>query len=257
MLFKARVVACHPESHAVDIVILDDGRRFSGVQVLSPMAGGNVGLVDLPSPSVTDPLKPFESANTGVRDIFCLVDFVSRDIPVVLGFLYPQVSECLFADANLRVNRHASDVYHTITETGDIELSHPSGSFIKISEDPAHVDLTGLDYDARWKIKNNLERLPNIRVVVANINGVQATITIDLAGNVSLVNAGNVGINTAGTTTVVSGGEVSLTAPNVVIDATVHIKKLVTCDDDVVASGKSLVHHTHSDPQGSNTGQPV
>lgn len=210
MLFMARVVATHAESHAVDVVLMDDGRRFGGVQVLSHMAGGNAGHVDLPEPTVTDPSAPFDSQNTGIRDIYALVAFVSRDIPVVVGFIYPQVAQCLFAKKNLRINRHASDVYSTIDEAGNVEIAHPSGSFVRIAEALPHVDLAGTDYDAKWKIANNVASTPGMRVQIGNGGNVKATIDITKDGHVSITNVGNTTITTTGTTSIDSTGNMTL-----------------------------------------------
>jgi hypothetical protein len=225
-MFKVvRVVAVHPESHAVDVVVMDDGRRLAGVQVLSGLAGGNVGLSDLPEPSVTDPQKPFESANTGERDVYALLTFVGRDMPVIVGFLYPQVAQCLFARKNFRVDRHASDVYSTIDEAGNIEIAHPSGTFIRIAENLAHEDLTGQDYDGQWKTTKNAARLPGLRVQIANSGGVKATLSIDAAGNVSLTNAGTTTISSGGDMSLSSGGAMSLSATGdvTVTGANIHL----------------------------------
>jgi hypothetical protein len=257
MFYKARVVAVHSEVPAVDIVILDDGRRFSGVQILSQHASGDTGSVNIPTPSVTNSKDPFSSQNTGQRDMFCLVTFVSRDIPVVVGFLPPKVSQMQFSVNNFNIERHASDVYSSISENGDIEMHHPSGTYLKIGTSSVHTDLTGTDYNGKWKLKNNLNTLPNVCVQVANINGVQATINIGPTGNITINNAGATAITTFGTTAITSTGEVTITAPNIVLDSTVHIKKAVTVDADVVALGISSIHHLHADPEGGNTGQPV
>jgi hypothetical protein len=57
---------------------------------------------------------------------------------------------------------------------------------------------------------------------------------------------------------------VNITAPggstidaNVTINGTLHVTQQITCDADVVASGISLKNHTHSDPQGGETGGPT
>jgi hypothetical protein len=211
-MFKvARVVATHPESHAVDVVVMDDNRRLSGVQVLAGMAGGNVGLSDLPEPTVTDPQRPFESSNTNERDIYAVVAFVGA-IPLVVGFLYPQVAECLFASKNFRVNRHASDVYYTIDGAGNIELAHPSGTYIRIGETLDHVDLTGQDYDQKWKTAKNTDKLPGLRVQVANSGGVKTTFTIDKDGNVAMTTAGTLSMSSAGNMTLHSDGDMAISA---------------------------------------------
>lgn len=220
-MFMARVVAVHAESHAVDLVSMQDGRRFSGVQVLSPMAGGNVGHVDLPEPSVTDPNKRFESGNTGLRDMYAMVEFVHGAIPVVLGFLFPQVTQCNFAAKNFRVDRHASDVYSTLDGAGNLEYYHPSGTYIRIAETLDHVDLTETDADKTWKIANNTTKAPGLKLVIKNGGSVRATLTIDASGNVSLSNVGTLSLSSVGNATLHSDGNVTISAGgNVAITGT-------------------------------------
>lgn len=211
-LLMARVVATHPESYAVDVVIMDDGRRLPGVPVLSPMAGGNCGIFDLPVPTVTDPEKPYESRNTDDRDIFAMVSFVNQHIPVVVGFLYPQVAQCLFTEKNLRINRHASDVYSTLNEGGEFEYYHPSGTFIRIGDSLDHADLTGADYDKKWNIEKNTDKLPGIAVHIENINGIQTTIVLDAEGNITVTNVGDTSIETGGNTSISTTGTTDITS---------------------------------------------
>ena len=58
------------------------------------------------------------------------------------------------------------------------------------------------------------------------------------------------------TTNIVSPGTVSITAPNIHSAGDwQHIGKITTTDE-ITAIGTKLHVHTHSDPQGGNTGQP-
>src|SRR5262249_10260286 len=118
--------------------------------------------------------------------------------PVILGFLYPQVAECLFAWENFRVNRHTSDFYEVIDGQANAEWSHPSGTYFRIAETPAHADLTGQDFDKRWKITKNTERAPHVHLAVAKGGSVVADIDIDPAGNITLSHKGNLTTSTGG-----------------------------------------------------------
>jgi hypothetical protein len=203
--------------------MMNTNQRFAGVNVMSSMAGGDVGVSDLPEPDVTDPSQPFDSLHTNKNDMLAVVSFMNRDVPVVLGFIYPQVAQVLFKKKNFRVNRHASDVYSTIDEDGNIEIAHPSGTYIRIGETADHVDLTGLDYDAKWAIKKNTSRLPNIRLQVKNVNGVKSTFTIDPSGNttfttqgtMSLSSVGNMSLHTDGTMALSATGDVNITGATI------------------------------------------
>lgn len=212
-MFKlARVVATHPESHAVDVVIMDDNRRLGGVQVMSMMAGGDVGSVDLPEPTVTDAKHPFDSGNTGKRDIYALVAFVSRDIPIVIGFLYPQVAQVLFAEKNLRLNRHASDVYNTVDGLGDMELHHPCGTYVRVANAREHRDLSGQDYDAKWKIGNNTGRAVDVHVEIENGGAHKASLTLTKDGNLKVHTTGYAAVRAEGRASISSGEDVQVHA---------------------------------------------
>lgn len=56
--------------------------------------------------------------------------------------------------------------------------------------------------------------------------------------------------------TINTTGNVNLTAPLTNIVGDINLTGTMTASVDVIAAGKSLKMHTHSDPQGSNTGAP-
>lgn len=279
MLTLARVVEIHPESHAVDLVVMDDGRRLAGVQVLSGSAGSNFGLSDLAAPDAVG----YEAAGTGERDTLAVVSWV-RDIPVVLGFLFPQVAQCLFADRERMVYRHASDVYTTIDGSGNTEVYHPSGTFLRIGASPGHEDLTGKDYDKVWAIKRNTGAAVHVHLEVANAGASVASLNIDPSGNVSLTHSGNLTTSTGGNLSATVGGSASvnssgamtLTAPTITLNGSVVLNGPltqgmggggggatllgpITVTNDVTAGGISLKNHVHPGVQagGSSTGKPA
>ena len=268
MLSLARVVDIHPESHAVDLVFMDDGRRIAGVQVMAGSAGTNFGGSDLAMPDATG----YEAENTGTRDIYAVVSWI-REIPLVLGFLFPQVAQCLFADKERMVYRHASDVYTTIDKDGNTEVYHPSGTFLRIGTTAAHEDLTGKDYDGAWKIARNTDKAVHVQLTVKNAGAQKASLNIDPSGNVTLSHAGNLSVSTGGATTQNSAGNTTVTTPTMTINANVVINGAltqgkgaagggctmlgpVTVTNDVVAGGKSLMNHTHPGDSGGTTGAP-
>ncbi|MGR9106761.1 MAG: hypothetical protein ACU843_07495 [Gammaproteobacteria bacterium] len=187
-------------------------RPVSGVQVLSGVAGGDFGSADLPSPIVTDPNDPYNTGHTE-RDIYAVVGYIG-DAVIVLGFMFPQVAECLFADKNRKIYRHASDVYFTVDSAGNTELAHPSGTYLRIAEAPAHEDLTGLDYDEKWKIDNNTDKLVHVHLDVQNGGESKALISIDPDGNVTVTsNNGDISVEaTAGNVSLDAGADISITA---------------------------------------------
>lgn len=236
----AKVARIHPESHAVDITILDDNRRISGVQVMSDLAGTDFGSSDLVEPD----LPGYDEPPSKTRDIYAVVTWIG-EIPMVLGFLFPQIAQCLFAEKNRKIYRHPSDVYFTIDGEGNTELYHPSGAYLRMGATGAHEDLTGKDYDKLWKIKRNTDKPVHIHIAQG---GGKAAINIDPNGNIAIANAGTLVANVTGETT--------LTTPKLTLNGDMQVNGKVTTSGDVVANGVSVDNHTHPDPQGGNTQKP-
>jgi hypothetical protein len=231
-LRPGRVAAVHPEDHSVDLVMLDDGSRLAGVQVLSGDARTNAGRNTLASVETPSSGDAWDLTEATTRDGLAIVGFMGRH-PVVLGFLFPQVCEMTFAAQDFYVHRHPSDVYVTIDKDGNTEVSHPSGTFFRIGATPAHEDLTGKDVDGEWKITKNTDSAPYVHLVTANAGDVKASLQIDPSGNIDLDHVGNLTshtggnaevtidgnatVNVAGTTDVTSGGNAHLTAPQLLV----------------------------------------
>lgn len=246
----AKVVAIHPESHSVDVVVLRTGARLAAVPVLAGMASGQTGLSDLHLP---DAAKGFDSDNTGKRDIVAVLAYY-REAPFVVGFLFPQVAECLFKRDDFRVSRHASDVYTTVDAAGNIEIAHPSGAFVRIAESPAHENLTGQDYDKVWKIARNTGRAVHIHIEQA---GGVASINIAPSGAVTVNTTSSVAVVATGPASVASSASIALTAPAIALTGVTTIGGTLAVTGDVTAGGKSLMNHTHTDPQGGSVSPPV
>lgn len=199
----AKVVRFVPEAHAADLLFLDDGSRVPMVQVLAGSASTNTGVADMAQPGTPPSGDMWGPQDSGTRDILAVVGYVRR-APVVLGFLYPQVAQMLFADRNRKVERHASDVYTTIDDDGNVEVYHPSGTYFRIGTDPAHEDLTGKDFDGKWKIERNTDKAVHVHLSVKNAGAEVASLNMDPAGNVDLANQGNLNATV--------GGEANVTA---------------------------------------------
>ncbi len=159
-LRMAKVLRTNSESHTADVIFIDDGTRYAGVQLMSPYASTNTGRVDIPKP--TDPPgDEWDATMTEDRDVFGIVAMIDA-WPVLVGFMYPQINQMAF-DAeeypNLRLDRHASNVYTSVNDIGDAEIFHPSETFLKIGSSPAHTDLTGKDFDGNWKIEKSDDKV--------------------------------------------------------------------------------------------------
>ncbi|MGF6641774.1 hypothetical protein [Paraburkholderia sp. MM6662-R1] len=276
------VVATYPEGQSVD-VLLRDGSRLANVQVMVWTGSDKTGTVDLPDIggpiddsrwSLSAPMERY------VRGIVASL----QGVPVCIGFLLPQVTQVTFKRKNFRVKRHASDVYSTIDGAGNMEVYHPSGTYWRVGTSPAHEVLDGQDFDKRWKISNNTGAAPHVHLTVANAGSPVASIDIDPGGNIAVQANGNLSANVGGnlaatvggTTSVNSSGDMTLTAPNITMNAAVLINGSlaqgtgasggtatmqgpVTVVNDLTAAGTSVHGHKHGGVQkgGDETDPPV
>lgn len=213
----ARVVAMHPEDHSIDLVMVDDGSRLAGIQVLTSSASSNSGVSDMPTPSTPASGDKWSLAERTDCDMIAVVGFFGLQ-PMVLGFLYPQVSQMLFKEPNRRMMRHASDVYSTIDGAGNTEFYHPSGAFIRIGTSPAHEDLTGKDVDGKWKISKNTGSQVHIHVEQAGGKASldiapDGAIVVDTLSTLTARATGAVSVTTDSTLTADVAGAATVNAP--------------------------------------------
>lgn len=212
MIKVGRVVAIHPESNAVDVLMLDSGTRYPAVQVASGACSDKAGLSDLPDPGLGSGDSRWDINRKPKHTITALVMQVGgpRGMPVVMGFLPPQVCQILFEEHNRRIFRHPSDVYTLIDANGDTELYHPSGTYFRIGVNATHDDLTGKDFDGKWAITENTGTAPGVKLVVANGGATKAMLSIDHSGNVSVTCAGTLSLNSTGNMSLTTGGNLTL-----------------------------------------------
>lgn len=193
----AKVVAVYPGGYSVDLKFYDDGSQASNVQVLSGRpVSTSTGVSDMPTPDVPAGGSQWSMQDTKTTDMIGVVGFV-RGVPVVVGFLYPQVNQMLFSDKDRMVYRHKSGVYFTIDKDGNLEMCHPSGAYIRFGDSPDHEDLTGKDFDGKWKIPTT--EAVSIRVAQA---GGKAVITISPSGDIAISSDGDISFSAVGEFTV-------------------------------------------------------
>lgn len=185
---KGLVVAIHPEDHSVDVMLFESGARLSGVQVLSQSATSNSGLNDLAVPDALTGEARWDLTRRAGRQIHAIVGYVGRE-PYIQGFLFPQVCEMTFAEAGRKIDRHGSDFYHTIDAKGNAEWYHPSGTYLRMGSTPEHEDLTGKDFDKRFKVAKNTKSAPYVNLTVANAGSPVLTLQIDPNGNLTVSSA--------------------------------------------------------------------
>lgn len=182
----ARVVEFHPEENSADLVFLDDGSRAVGVQIMSAFAGSDTGTMYLPQPDRHEADEDRWSPKlTGKRDVLAVVAHL-RVMPVVLGFMPPQVTQLAFDHSehpNMLLERHASDFERVVRDDGSMTLRHPNGTHITIGSVP---DLEGKDFDRIYQRSRNKDASLPITVEVAAGGEVRARITMTPSGNVSV-----------------------------------------------------------------------
>lgn len=153
VLRLAKVVSSNPEENSVDVMFIDNGTRAAGVQVMSQSASSKGGVSYLPDPSVDHEGGKWSLSATGDRDIYAVVALVSR-MPVVIGFMFPQVTHAAFKDyRNMRLDRHASDLEVVTLDNGSHTVRHPCGTHTTIGEVP---ELEEKDFDRVYARERNL-----------------------------------------------------------------------------------------------------
>lgn len=160
-LTLARVVKIHQLDNSLDCQLLDDGLRYTGVPIMCQMMSTSSGSVDFHQPEGIN----WDNPSPKTRDILAVLGKLN-DQPIVMGFLAHPVSQMLFDRKNFKVDRHASDVYTTITDDGEVELAHPGGSYIRFAENMEHEDLAGADFDGLWEITRNVGKKASLRVKI-------------------------------------------------------------------------------------------
>lgn len=217
------VVATHPEDHSVDIV-MSDGRRLAGVQVMAKNASARSGTIDMPSVPPKDGDK-WDITKENGQDQIALVDFIG-EVPVVVGYLYPQINQMTFADPDLRIDRHQSDVITTIDGKGNVQILHPGGTYIRIGENPDKQDFAGSNFDESLAVDRNTDVQAYVRVELAGGNVV---LTMDPSGQVTLKAATSVVVD----------------SPSVEVTGNLTVGGTVTATGDVIGQNVSLATHIH------------
>lgn len=223
------VVATHPEDHSVDLVMVDDGARLVGVQVLSQSASTRTGTVDMPA--VPEKKNKWDITKPTGQEMKAVVSYVGRQ-PVVAGFLFPQVNQVLSKDPKRRISRHQSDVASFIDGDGNFQMDFPSGTYVRVGESPDREDTAGKNADGNSATDRNTGRRYNIRIGLA---GGAGTITVSPEGKVSFdikqdfdVNTdGNANVTAKGTANVKSTGNATVETEG---EATVKAASAVTID---------------------------
>lgn len=208
---KGIVVAVHPEDHSVDLVMADDGSRLVGVQVQTSSGSARTGMVDLPE--VPDSKDKWDITKRNGQDMHALVSFVGRN-PVVTGFLYPQINQMLLKDGKTMRYRHQSDVQMAIDGDGNMQVTHPSGTYFRIGENPDADDMAGKFADGS-AVDRNTGKKVSVRIYMAGGN---AVMTISPEGEVTMTMEKTMDVHAKGAMTFKSDEGIRLVAPRIDFD---------------------------------------
>lgn len=256
------VVASYPQGRSVDVLIPDNGDRLTNVQVmLYDGASDQSGTADLPDPGLPQDDTRWDINQTAPTVIQAVI--VSyKGIPFCIGFLPTQVTQMTFADKNLRIQRHISDVYTTIDALGNAEFFHPSGTYARVGAAGAHVDLTGLDVDQLFAITKNKTAPVYFHAEVQNNGVTKALIDVDPDGNCTLTLQGNLTATvngTGGATLTTPNGQINLNGVTIDSSGNMDVPGTFTAASTTTGDGIVLETHTHSGVTTGtgDTGPPV
>lgn len=268
-LRKGIVVDVHPADHSVDVVLVDNYARLVGVQVQVHTASSRSGSIELPDVEVRK--DKWNIAERTGQEVMALVDFVGR-VPIVTGFLYPQISQMTHKDGKLKYHRHTSDVQTYTDGEGNMGLIHPCGAHIVIGKDANPKDFTGANFDKNAAIDRNKGNNVLIKV---ELSGKAVVLTMKPDGTVTLecdkltVDATtSINMNTKNAT-IKASDSIVLDTPQTHITGQLTVDKAttmkadvgvtgtVTASVDVNGGGTSLHTHTHMGDGGDGTPGPT
>jgi len=226
-LRRAIIVEVHPQDHSVDLVMLDDGTRHIGVPVQTQNGSARSGTTDLPEVPKSD--NKWDITKRNGQDMEANVAFVGRS-PVVIGFTFPQVNQMLLKDPKAYRYRHQSDVEQLIDGDGNIQVTHPSGTYIRIGESTAVDTLAGKYADTSSTDRNQSKQV-NIHIGMA---GGVLELTMSPTGAVSL--RCNQGVS------IEAGQASTFKAPSITLDAaTTHLTGALSVDGATTLTGATSV----------------
>ncbi|WOL24229.1 baseplate assembly protein [Yersinia phage fHe-Yen8-01] len=247
-LRKGIVVATHPRDHSVDLVMVDNYARLVGVQVLSSSGSSRTGSVNLPE--VRDRPNKWDISTVNSQEIMATVDWVGR-VPVVTGFIFPQISQMTFDDPTLEFYRHTSDVIRYTDGEGNHGLLHPSGAYITMGQSPDRRNFSGSNYDKNLAVDRNTGTKPYFRIGMAG-NVIELTFTPE--GKAILVAQENVEVTCLNATvtasqninatckeaTVTASDGILLDTPQTHLTGALHVDGAITTNSTVKSDGDQM-----------------
>lgn len=263
MIELARVVAIHPDAHAVDVVLLRTGQRAAGVPLMTSGASTATGVTDLPPVTAPDGDDRWNVPARGQSDMLVVLAPTPGGNWIAIGSLFPQINAVLNAEAGRRVYRHSSGAWHMIAPDGTVTIGHPSGAVICMGPNLTPTNPVGGDVHGQWR-HDGPNAGAQVGLHVTMPSGAELTVATDGQVTMKAITqatfdtpqasfTGNVSI-AGGLTMTGTNGTGNITTPgNIDADGTMH------ADGHITSGSISLREHVHSDVQSGpyNTGQPV
>jgi hypothetical protein len=165
-IYVMKVIAVNWQDHTVDL-LAENRAALMHVPIAMAWGGSDYGERHMPQldPAI-DPTLPFGDGN---RETWAVVAFTRGSTlhPVVLGFVYPEVSQMML-EGYQKVIRHVGDTFQAVSLDGDIWLAFtPDGNHIGFHYDnPSPPVIHGTDYD---RLANPATgKQPSFSAVLAN-----------------------------------------------------------------------------------------
>lgn len=229
MLRLGRITKVWHASRTADVLMIDgDG---AGPLLRVPI------LTAVPdSWAIPDVEHSHDTTATGPREMFVALAPLGIGRWAIVGFLPGASRPSMFGDGRA-ITRNSAGVYSTSDATGNMELYHPSGTFVRIGT-PGHESLIGKDLDEQFDITENTASAPTITIGLAAGGVSKGTITIEPDGKISIE----------------TQGKIEITTETLTLTGDMKVTGTIVATGDVTGAGVSLQQHVHT---GVTTGDGI
>ncbi len=223
MIRWGKVVRVNPTRRTVDLVDLETNEpiREATVAGSASSVSGSWNVPDMPLPA--SQAQAGQLSSTGRSMVAVVARYGAR--ATVLGFVPDYTNFVAFTDADRAVDVHPSGVVHSVDATGNIQISHPGGTTVRIGT-TAVENLADVAVNGNFPLPTQAK--PTITVATGAL-----TLTVDPTGNITVSTPGNVAVS-AQNATVSASATATIMGASVVLGAG---GKRVVVDGDPVSTG--------------------
>jgi hypothetical protein len=154
----AQVVHIYPNLRVAELVMTDNGQRFSNVPYLSGYVSSDSGtwMAHATTRPGSEQAAGGLHAEAADRSIIAACLFEGGR-PVILGFMAHPLTQMAFvhSEANRDVYRHPAGVVATVGKDGSLEIQHTGAAYLRIGTGIEHEDLTPLSANKNWVLPLN------------------------------------------------------------------------------------------------------